>query len=417
MTSLLNNIGRSLLISCMIPAMIFVTVSLLIFAPQLPTDFLVRFNVIPPSTQPGTSPSNSSASPPNVEDTLADFTGVLALILIISFVLAYVLMIMNWVVVRVFEGYYIPKPIRNILTGIQERRKFRFARRVHDNEQGLEEVTEGTELYQQHWRRYIELKNEYHELFPSEARNTLPTRLGNVYRAFEDYSFKRYGMEGLFFWERLGKVIPEGYAGRIEDLNNSIAFLLNTSLASIVVAGEILLKDFIDVDVYLINMTLKIGPISLNIPISLFHGEFPGTKILLSLLCLGLGYFFYHAAVSTARNFGRYVRTCYDLFRLDLLDELNVERPTTLGGQEERALWRSVHEFLALGEGTPYKEPISESAMPGLIDALRPLKDFVRLSVQLRLWRGVSFLLERFTAFADRSRFRSRYVVINDGAE
>jgi hypothetical protein len=295
-------------------------------------------------------------SQPTTEKVLLNFTTLLTIIAVISFVLGYVLMIMSWVVGQVFAGYHLPPPIKDILIKIQRKKKRRLARRVRDYQVELQGFTEGNELYQQYWRQYIELKDNYHELFPPKARNLLPTRLGNVYRAFEDYPFKRYGMEGLFFWERLTKVIPDGYAGRIEELNNSIAFLLNTSLASIVVAGEILLKDFTEVDIYLINMTLKIGPISLDIPISLFHREFPSTKILLSLLCLGLGYFFYHAAVSTARIFGRYVRTCYDLFRLDLLDELNVERPKILGGQEEKALWRSVHEFLVLGEDSPYIE-------------------------------------------------------------
>ena len=181
----------------------------------------------------------------------------------------------------------------------------------------------------------MDLKNEYLERFPHQARDVLPTQLGNVYRAFEDYSFKRYGIDSLFFWERLAKVIPEDYAGKVEELNNTVVFLLSSSLLSFIVTGELII-------------------------LSIVNWEFSRTRFLLSLLCLFFGYSFYHMAVPTAQILGRHIRTCYDLFRLDLLDELNVERPKTFGGQEEKALWRSVHEFLVLGEDSPYIEPESE---------------------------------------------------------
>lgn len=313
MISLLSNLYRSRLIYCLVPTLVFVTVSLLIFSPQTLTQALLN---------------------PQTTNVL-NFTSMLTIIAVISFALGYLLMIMNWLVVRIFEGHCLPMLISNILMSIQERRQVRFARRVRDNRHELEEVAEGTELFQQCWRHYIELKNEYHELFPPEARNTLPTRLGNVYRAFEDYSFKRYGIDSLFFWERLAKVIPEDYAGKVEELNNTVVFLLSSSLLSFIVTGELII-------------------------LSIVNWEFSRTRFLLSLLCLFFGYSFYHMAVPTAQILGRHIRTCYDLFRLDLLDELNVERPKTFGGQEEKALWRSVHEFLVLGEDSPYIEPESE---------------------------------------------------------
>lgn len=397
MTSLLSNIGRSLLVSCMIPAIVFVTVSLLIFVPSLPSSLLSQFGVIAPSNQ-------------------ADFAGVLAIILVVAFMLAYVLKVMNWAVVRLFEGYYLPFA-EDILRDVQTKRKARFAKRVSVEKQMLNEEKEGTRLYQQKWRRYMDLKNEYLERFPHQARDVLPTQLGNVYRAFEDYPFRRYGMEGLFFWERLAKFIPEDYAGKIEELNNSVSFLLNSSLASFIVAGEIIIKDIFAIDGRLLDLVLNTRPLSFQILLSFLRWEFPSTKILFSLLCLGLSYFFYYAAVSTAMSLGRYIRTCYDLFRMELLEELNVAPPNVLGSQEEKALWRSVHEFLALGEASPYEKDQSKHALPALDDILQPIRDFVWLSVQLKLWQSVSFLLERFTASADRSRFRSRYVVLNDGAE
>jgi hypothetical protein len=72
----------------MIPALVFVTVSLLILAPKLPTHFLSQFNVIVP-------PNPSATTSPDVETTLADFAGVLSIILVIAFVLAYTLKVMN----------------------------------------------------------------------------------------------------------------------------------------------------------------------------------------------------------------------------------------------------------------------------------------------------------------------------------
>jgi hypothetical protein len=324
---------------------------------------------------------------------------------------------MNWVVVRIFEGYYFPSPIKAFLIGRKQQRKLNLAQSAEKRRQTLKGKTESTEEYQQHWRLYIELKNEHHEQYPPDFQNVLPTRLGNVYRAFEDYAFERYGMEGLFFWERLSKVVPEDYAAKIEELNNSVAFLLNSSLASFIVASEIIVKDMITIDPHLLNSVANTRPFSFRIVLSFLSFQPPSTRIALSLLVLGLGYFFYHAAVSTARTLGRHVRTSYDLFRLDLLEELNVDPPAVLGGQQEKDLWRSVHEFLALGEGSPYKPSESEYTLSVLESALQSFRELVWLSLQIKLWEGLSFLLDQIKTLTDRSRYRSRYVVINDGAD
>ena len=49
--------------------------------------------------------------------------------------------------------------------------------------------------------------------FPNRAGSILPTRLGNVIRAFEGYSSSRYGIDAIPIWPRLAQVLPKELAG------------------------------------------------------------------------------------------------------------------------------------------------------------------------------------------------------------
>jgi hypothetical protein len=61
-------------------------------------------------------------------------------------------------------------------------------------------------------------------------------------------------------------------------------------------------------------------------------------------------YLMYRLAVTAAVQYGDFVRSAYDLFRLDLLKALSLPRPGNV--EEERALWESVSGLVVYGHAT-----------------------------------------------------------------
>ena len=359
--TLLKTVGRSLLFSCMIPATVFVIVTLVLFAPQLPKDFLVWLKI-----------------------DGSDFSVVLAIVLVTSFTIAYTLMILNWALVRLYEGYYLPFPFGKCVEG---RKKRRLARRVAELEENLEKLSPGDDFYQRKWREYIEEKGQLTARFPDNKDDILSTRLGNIYRAFEEYPFVRYGMDGIFFWPRLSKVIPIDYATKIEAMNTAVAFLVNSSFISLLISGEV---------------TIALGQIKAWLE----------PRAFIVPICLGLSCLFYYAATSTALTYGQYVRTCYDLFRLDLLAALRIEAPDN--PDDEKELWRRVHEFLVLGESSPYQRR-APNYFPGKL--LHTAGQLVRTWATLVVWNGLNYVLEWLAITVDNSQMNTVPIRASEGAE
>ena len=73
-----------------------------------------------------------------------------------------------------------------------------------------------------------------HQRFPRERSATMPTRLGNVFRAAESYpaDSRLYGMDAVFFWPRLYPLLPESLRVELASARSSIDMMLVTSVLS-----------------------------------------------------------------------------------------------------------------------------------------------------------------------------------------
>lgn len=60
--------------------------------------------------------------------------------------------------------------------------------------------------------------------------------------------------------------------------------------------------------------------------------------------------FFYFLSVDAATHYGDMIRSCFDLFRLDLLKQLQFKRPTLL--TEERTRWEKISQLIVYGQET-----------------------------------------------------------------
>ncbi len=200
-------------------------------------------------------------------------------------------------------------------------------------------------------------KHHFTRNYPPIAKAVLPTKLGNIIRAFEYHPSTLYKMDPITSWPRLLAVLPQPYIEKIEDAQSGFTFLLNFSFLLSVVGLECL------------------GVLTASFLYS--RVITPGLLICLIFSMIG-SYVFYHAAcVSAKMDWGEHVRGAFDLYRLDLMKQFGVyldPRPITL--EEEQKIWRIIQKPIFYLEmprtGLKFlprtweaKEIKSASALPG----------------------------------------------------
>lgn len=148
------------------------------------------------------------------------------------------------------------------------------------------------------------------------------TRLGNIIESYNHYAHKRYRLEAEVLWPRLRSVIPEDYFALVQEPKVLLDFA--TTMASISLA-------------FALGIAVA-GPwLWLN----------PLLSIVLAAWAIGSTIFFYGLSVSAAAQYGDMIRSCFDLFRLDLMERLQLVRPERLAA--ERAQWEKVSQLVVYG--------------------------------------------------------------------
>jgi hypothetical protein len=149
-----------------------------------------------------------------------------------------------------------------------------------------------------------------------------PTTLGNVIEAYNYYPFKRYQIEPNIFWPRLRKVITPEYLSQVQESRILLDFLLTMATLAGVYAF----------------LALTVGP-------WLWFNS--GLWLSLATVALIVSYFFYRLSIGAAFELGEMVRSCFDLFRLDLMTALQRPRPGSLAA--EQAQWEELSKLAVYG--------------------------------------------------------------------
>jgi hypothetical protein len=164
----------------------------------------------------------------------ADSAKLGAIILILPLVLAVTLLTLNRPIFQLFEGYGTFNPIRFFgFAIIRHELLTSELRRVTS----LAENAAG-EVLSRLERRARELMGDLVERFPPQAIPLLPTSLGNVMNAFEEYSRAMYGFDAVEGWPRLLAVIPKDYRELIDSSKAETDFWINLQLISILVVVD-----------------------------------------------------------------------------------------------------------------------------------------------------------------------------------
>lgn len=226
--------------------------------------------------------------------------------LLLVTLVAYVLQAFTRPLVRCYEGYW-PWWLRQWPQQVVEKRWQRWRK-------------ERAEAARSDLPRYITLQDRLYHGYPLQAERLLPTHLGNVLRAAEDYPVTAYGMDAVFWWPRLMPLLPEAVQRGIVDALTPLLALL--------------------------NLATLIGLVAVSSSAYLWRngvGSWQGSAGVL-IGGLVLARLAYLGAVTQAREYGQRLRAAFDLYRFDLLKALHLPLPAS--PQQERVLWGRLAAWL-----------------------------------------------------------------------
>jgi len=315
MTSLLSALSggfsKSLLLSTLLPVVVFVLLALVLVLPHVP----------------GTVAFVQWAQGLDLESKLGLVTPAVVL-------LTAVLYHLNKPILRVYEGY----PWSDSWMGRWRTRVHRRA--MHEAKtqwMGLWTLllTPETKMHPDeskvadHWN---DLARTLNSLYPAEPDAVLPTRLGNVIGSFESYPWRQYRMRAITLWPRLSALLDNSQTELMDDAKTSLDFSLNSSLLCGVLA-------------------VLIAVVHLVFPAGLATAGVLAPLAVELAIFGGLSYFFYLAAIPQAAAWGMTFKGAFDLYRGKLLESLGYRfRPESL--EEEQALWELISQRMILSDLT-----------------------------------------------------------------
>jgi uncharacterized repeat protein (TIGR01451 family) len=321
LAALSGQFSKSLLLSTLLPVVVFVLLALVLVVPDIPN----------------TVPILHWMRELDSEWKLA--TIILAVVLLTA-----ILHNFNGAILRLYEGY----PWWNSWIG-QWRTRVNRRKMVSANLQWkglwtllLDGEAEQHAEYGKVAGYWNDLALTLNNLYPDESDAVLPTRLGNVIRSFESYPWRQYKMRAITLWPRLATLPDPSYAALIDDAKASLDFMLNASLLCGV-------------------LTVLVAAVHLAYPAGLATATVLVPLAVEIVLLGGLAYVFYLAAIPKANAWGVMVKGAFDLFRWKFLESLGYRyKPESL--EEERVLWetisnRIIFSDLAIDPLPAYKQP------------------------------------------------------------
>ena len=259
---------------------------------------------------------------------------------VVVVVAAYLLYNGQYVIIRLFEGYW---PRVRLFLWLRNRRASLHRKRWEYLDQLAKQASTATET--------IEIQAEQLAFYPppNHLDKMMPTRLGNILRAAEIYPYERYGLDAAVIWPRLRPLLQPETMALLEDRKTTLTFMLSMCLLSAA-------------------FSLLWCPV-----LALTTDRWD-----LFLLCaLGwpLAWLCYQNAVQSAVAYGEQLRAVFDLHRHDLLKALN--RPIPTDADAERKEWLRLSRFFYRNLPLPAPPPAPPSPPRGWERVAEALADYL----------------------------------------
>lgn len=242
----------------------------------------------------------------------------LASIALFGWFIAILLALFNLELMRILEGYYLPQPVADSLRKRQERRYEDMTARLRAlNSKRPPSAADRLEI--------AKLSNAWLSSFPYDRHLLLPTRFGNVLRAFESYSGRVYRADAVILWPRLVSVISKDYMSLIGDGRARVNFFVNLTYLSLVFA--------------LVSVTFHCWPALTGAT----RTHFSLLQIIVIVTaCVVLSVLSLKAATRQAVGWGHLVKSAYDIYLPELAKQLGYKLPETL--ERQRVFWLQISQ-------------------------------------------------------------------------
>jgi hypothetical protein len=152
---------------------------------------------------------------------------------------------------------------------------------------------------------------------PQEA---MPTKLGNILYAAEDYSWSRYGLDAVCCWPRLYPLLSDTLRTNLDASRNQL-----NEAARLLFWSVLFVVFWLPVSIYFEHWWFAYG----------------------TLVAVLVAYISYHRMVANAYIYGDLIRAAFDLHRFDLYAKLKYVEPKTF--ENERATGEKLSKYLLRG--------------------------------------------------------------------
>lgn len=221
-----------------------------------------------------------------------DFGDGVLLFLTISAFTGAVFSLLDYYIYQLFEGvlFWPPPPFWSLARGWLKCRVSRWYEEAKQLERN--KLTRG-EKYDELWKK---LKD-----FPMDEEGNptvpLPSRVGNIIRAYEDYPYSRYRMESVLYWYRLRLLLKEDTKREMDQASAEADSSLFTVFALHVASATYLLA--------------SIGPF---IPRVGFPALLSWHGFIVSLIGFTIAQAFYRLSLPLHRRNGEYFKAMFDMY-------------------------------------------------------------------------------------------------------
>lgn len=308
----------------------------------LPVLYLIgTFGILAPGIPPLDHLIKSAASAESITEVLWWVLGL--------WLLAVVLSTLNTPIIKLLEGYYLPSIIANRWKGKQ---RTQYSAMINEYEQLKKSAwaknnnLSSTSDIQQDSMHSTNLRNVEEEIkilkeraqtilikrrenFPVDPARIMPTRLGNVIRAFETYPNEIYGADGVALWPHVHATLTSDQQRGVADAKSLTDLFVNVTILSIIIAFTAIVQFIFFVGERLVHCT------RIPCPTEESWGLMPIFIVFIG--SVAAAYLSYQLSVWMARSWGQVVKALFDLQLGVVATKLGLDVPA----QEEkrRTMW------------------------------------------------------------------------------
>lgn len=324
-TNYLEKLGNNFLVAAMIPSLGLVISCMFVFDPIL-----------------------HIAENYQIDEGIYSLLGISPFVAVPTIIIGFTLTALNTFILKFFEGYVFFHRFP-FMRNAHTRKANRLIERREAIKKEIEWLNQNQNKTQEQELLLSDLKTSYYtlvaiydQLYPPTNAEIMPTRFGNILKASEAYSGTRYGIDAVQFWPRLWHVIPTSYRQTIDDARNELSFLVNMSTLSTVFYILCFLAILTNASSFFLDTSAAF--------------ENSSRYFLSGLVAIFFTWFFNKAALFSVGDFGIMIRSAYDLFRLDLLEQFRLKHPKD--SVEEFRVWKNLGELIVLGQESLEFEPL-----------------------------------------------------------